>query len=378
MTTRMDRRRFIAGIGAMGAATLIGGCTPPANWVRAAAPAQPMPAYYPADYSRLIEASRTERRVVVYSNMDTFNWQPIVGGFRKHYPWVEDIVTTNLSSPQVFQRYNAERAAGQPQASFMVSGAPRNWLNFANSGQALDYVSPELPKLPEYARGRGGVYAFSTDAMIMIYNKLLLTDHERPRSIHELIRLVSSDPARFKNRLTTNSASSSFGQPIQYAYFQSKQRNWHDFDALLPCTRPEEQNGSMLDKVSSGEYLVGYFVSGPVVLPQLAQLDKVVGWNLISDGTPLFLRGMAIPANAPHPNTATLMLDYILSAEGQENVAGGGFTAYRSGVVAADGLPTYDSILAEIGKDNVVMIGYDQDSQAEQDEFTRGWEARLD
>jgi iron(III) transport system substrate-binding protein len=133
----------------------------------------------------------------------------------------------------------------------------------------------------------------------------------------------------------------------------------------------------MLDKLASGEYLIGYFVSGPVILPQMAQLDKVVGWSLISDATPLFLRGMAIPAKSPHPNTGKLMLDYILSAEGQANIAGGGFTPYRAGVTAPAGRPTYESVLADVGRDNVVVIGYDLGSEAEQDRFTKDWEGRL-
>lgn len=383
MNARVGRRRFLAGMAVGGGALLSGGgalltgCSVPTDAVSEAVPAQPRPAYYPADYDRIVDASKSERRLVIYSNMDTFNWQPVVDGFVKHYPWVEDILTTNLGSSQVFQRYNAEAAAGQPQASFLVSGAPQNWLDFTNAGKALDYLSPELPNLPEFARPRPGLYTFSSDAIIMMYNKILLAPEERPRGLADLGRLVASDPDRFKYRLTTYSAGISFGLAIQYAYFRARQQNWSTFDALLPYTRPEDSSGPMLDKLASGEYLIGYFASGPVVLPQMAQLGKVVGWNLISDATPLFLRGMAIPAKSPHPNTGKLMLDYILSAEGQANIAGGGFTPYRAGVTAPAGRPTYQSVLADVGRDNVVVIGYDLGTQAEQDRFTKDWEGRL-
>ncbi|WP_051581645.1 ABC transporter substrate-binding protein [Pseudonocardia acaciae] len=374
MTAGVGRRHFLTG---MAAGALLAGCAPPSDSVNEAVPPLPRPPYYPADYDRIVDASKAERRLVIYSNMDAFNWRPVIDGFRTHYPWVEDILTTNLGSSQVFQRHNAEDAAGRPQASFLVSGSPQNWLDFANAGQALDYVSPELGQLPGFARTRPGLYTFSSDAIIMTYNKVLLRPEERPRGLADLITLVRSNPDRFRHRITTYSAGISFGLAIQYSYFLARNRNWSAFDALLPYTRAENSSGPMLDKISSGEYLIGYFASGPVILPQMTQYNKVVGWNLISDATPLFLRGMAIPAKSPHPNTGKLMLDYILSAEGQANIAGGGFTPYRSGVHAPAGRPTYDSVVSDVGKDNVVLIGYDLGPEAEQDRFAKDWEARL-
>src|SRR5690606_32307562 len=108
------------------------------------------------------------------------------------------------------------------------------------------------------------------------------------------------------------------------------------------------------DKIASGEYLMGYFMSSTIVFPNQAQLDKVVGWNYIKDATPLFLRGMGVPKNAPQPNAGKLMLDYILSHEGQVNVGRGGFTPYRDDVTAAETPVTYKGVLDEVGEDNIV------------------------
>jgi len=70
------------------------------------------------------------------------------------------------------------------------------------------------------------------------------------------------------------------------------------------------------------------------------------------------------------------MLDYILSAEGQANIAAAGSPVPRRGHRAA-GRPTYQSVLADVGRDNVVVIGYDLGTEAEQDRFTKDWEGRL-
>jgi len=370
----------VAGL-ALGGGPLVAACQPPEGAVGEAVPMQPRPSYYPDSYDRMVAASKKERSLTIYSNMDTYNWKPIIDGFQKHYPWIEEITSTNLGSSQVFQRHNAEEAAGDPKASFLVSGSPQNWLDFVKHGQVLDYTSPELPKLPGFARPRPGLYTFSSDAIVMVYNKILLDSDERPSSMAGLVRLVRSDPERFKHKVTTYSAGMSFGQAIHHTYYRERQKQrkdpWAIYDALLPYTRAEESSGPMLDKIASGEYLIGFFASSTIVFPQMAQLGDVVTWKFVSDGTPLFLRGMGIPAKSPHKNTAKLMLDYILSHEGQTNVGNGGFTPYRADVRATPEHPTYRSIMNRVGKKNVMLIGYDVGSPDEQDRFVAQWESRL-
>lgn len=44
------------------------------------------PDYYPDDYGDIIEASRDEDNLLVYSNMAEYNWTPIIEGFQELYP----------------------------------------------------------------------------------------------------------------------------------------------------------------------------------------------------------------------------------------------------------------------------------------------------
>ncbi len=39
------------------------------------------PDYYPADYQKLIDGSKTESGVLVYSNTTLANWKPILAAF---------------------------------------------------------------------------------------------------------------------------------------------------------------------------------------------------------------------------------------------------------------------------------------------------------
>ncbi|SDS08939.1 ABC transporter substrate-binding protein [Microlunatus soli] len=385
MTAPMMSRRALLRSGTAAAGLLTGGallgCEPPQGAVGEAVPPLPRPDYYPADYDRIVDGSRGEGRLTIYSNMDTFNWKPIVDGFQQHYPWITDVATTNLGSSQVFQRQLAEEAAGQQKAGLLVSGSPQNWLDLTAAKKVADYHSPELDHLPSFARPRPGLYTFSADVMIMVYNKLLLGPAERPDSISGLIRLVRREPDRFRHKLTTYAAGLSFGLAIHDSYYRTRRRRgedgWAPYDALLPYTRAEESSGPMLDKLASGEYLIAFFLSSTVLFPQRAQLDRVVTWKFARDATPLFQRGMGIPASSPTPNSGRLMLDYVLSREGQQNVAQGGFTPYRDDVPASAAHPSFASIRQQVGSDDLVMIGYDFGSQQEQDDFVEQWERRL-
>ncbi|MQA77274.1 MAG: hypothetical protein GEV10_02125 [Streptosporangiales bacterium] len=374
-------RGGVAAAFALGGIATAGACAPPEGAVGPPARKEPRPGYYPADYDRIVEASKKERELTIYSNMDSYNWQPVIEGFQRHYPWIEKISSTNLGSGEVFQRYYAESSRGNTRTSLMVSGAPQNWSDMSRDKRVADYRSPELSRLPDFGRPLRGVYTFSADVIVLAYNKILMEASERPSSLAEIVELTEREPDRFRHMITTYTTNASFGLAIHRAYNLWLQRGgkdpWETYDALLPFTRAEESSGPMLDKIASGEYLLGYFMSSTIVFPQQVQVGKAVGWSYIRDASPLFLRGMGVPARCPHPNTGRLMLDYILSHEGQVNVGRGGFTPYREDVTTKETPHTYTSITEEVGADNIVLIGYDQGTEKEQEAFSEEWVKRL-
>src|SRR3546814_19034514 len=84
----------------------------------------------------------------------------------------------------------------------------------------------------------------------------------------------------------------------------------------------------------SGQYAAAYLTSSgnprrAVATEAGAQL---LDYNFIGDGTPIWLRGIAIPQESSSPNAAKLLMDCILSAEGQKAVADGAYPSYRPDV----------------------------------------------
>ncbi|WP_455854048.1 extracellular solute-binding protein [Ensifer canadensis] len=109
-----------------------------------------LPEYYPADYGQIVEASRKEAGLVVYSNMADNNWQPVIKGFNELYPWIK-IETLDLGSGTVHTRWEAEAGSGARTADILVSGANDRWARYGSEGRMLDYASPETERLPGFA-----------------------------------------------------------------------------------------------------------------------------------------------------------------------------------------------------------------------------------
>ena len=69
-------------------------------------------------------------------------------------------------------------------------------------------------------------------------------------------------------------------------------------------------------------------------------------------------RGIGIAADAPHPATSKLFIDFLMSEEGQYAVAEGGLSSYREGI-EGEGLHTYQEVIEEVGEDKTIFVNYE-------------------
>lgn len=370
-TTRLKTtRRAAIGLG-LAAAT-----------VPATARAQSWPSYYPADYGQIVEASKKENALLVYSVLAQYNWAPVIAGFNKLYPWIK-ISTLDLGGEEVFQRYYADRASGSQTGGMMLSTSVETWMDFAKRGNLVPYRSPETDKLPAWSVPVPGMYTVSADPLVMCYNKLLLPEGKRPRGLKHLAELVKSDPALFRNAVTTYDPLTGTAARDLYLIYQKKFGNqvWDWMDAVGPMLRPEGSAGPMLQKLAAGEYKVAFFASAVVVFPRSkdAAMSRVMEWKFMEDGQPLWIRPVGIPKDGSTPNAARLMLDYIVSHEGQAGFGKGGLTTYRPGVKQEEVANyTLETITTAVGgEQNLMVIGFDPNLRSEAEAFPARWKQAL-
>ncbi|WP_337960011.1 ABC transporter substrate-binding protein [Nonomuraea angiospora] len=209
----------------------------------------------------------------------------------------------------------------------------------------------------------------------MAYNTSLLP--EKPTGLKSLAAILAKDPAQYKNKITTRDVSGAFGFTVSHAFAEARPDSWTSLQSVLPLARPETSSGTQLEKITSGEYVAGFFVSAAPAYPVVDKSGGLLAISFLDDGTVVLPRGVGIAAKAPHPATSKLFMDFVLSQEGQRAVAEGGLTSYRDGVATGDGLHTYQELVQAVGQANIILAKYAKVPDAEVKSFTGKWNGLL-
>ena len=292
------------------AAALAAACIP--------ALAQTVPAGYPADYAQVLAAAKKEGKVVVYSALDTKAAQPLIKDFNAAYPDIK-VEYNDMNSTEMYNRFIAESAAGQGSADVMWSSAMDLQVKLVDEGHALTYKSPEAAKLPQWAVYKDQAYGTTYEPAVFIYNKRLVTGDQIPQDHASFAKIINSNVDKFKGKVTTYDIEKSgvgFMFVVQDTkYFPGMKDLEHGFGAT--SYKVYASTGNMLEKVSSGEHLLGYNVLGSYALVR-AKKDPSLGVVLPKDYTLVLSRVLFIGKQAKNPNAAKVFTDYVLSQRGQK------------------------------------------------------------
>lgn len=340
--------------------------------------AQDIPSGYPTDYADLLAKASEEGRVLIYSNMGDDNWTPVLDAFRAAHPEIT-VENLEMGPAEVFSRNRAEVGTGIASADILVAGSIIDWIHASDDSLLADYQSPEKANLPDWSYPLPGLYTFSADPMVTIYNSMLVPEDQRATAMKDYFANVSAYPQTFAGKIGTYDGRYAFGASINYAFIRSHgDEAWSWMESAGPSIKPGGGAGGMIEKSLTGELTSAYFVSGPSLFPKLKDgVENIIAWNFPSDGTPIFLRGMGISAKATHPAAAQVFLDFLLSEPGQQAIAEGGLTPYRPGVqVEGDLRFSLDEVYAAIGgEENSILIDYDRQMVADEAEFIARWGA---
>lgn len=344
---------------------LLTACATPAA-VPTSAPAAPTaaptkaPAAAGGDYAAIVEASKKENALLIYSIMGANNWKPVIEGFGKKYSWIK-VENVELSSNEVFPRYYSESTSKAKTADMIATSSPDLWMQAIDKGEVVNYKSIEDANVPDWSKLAPGIYTVSSDPMIFLWNKQAVPTP--PKSMDELAAMIEKDPAKYQGKITTYDAeTNATGFAANWFWMKKKgEGGWKVLESIAKA-KPKLGSGAgaMVDDTLSGAISIGYFVSGINAYPKYPAAEPVMGNAMIADYTPLIVRGMGVMKAAANPNSAKLMLDYILSQEGQLAFAEGGLTAYRPDV--ADKAKLHLSKLAAaIGEKNLAPFYFDKD-----------------
>jgi iron(III) transport system substrate-binding protein len=282
----------------------------------------------------LVAGSKREKGLLIYSNALLTQTQHVTQAFEKQYPWIH-VTATDDEDPVVFSKYAAEHGTGTRTADILIASAPGLWVGAVAHGFLQPYTPTGISDFPAFVNQGKGLYIFSADPAITIYNKLLLKGQPPPATVAQ----IAQDGIAGKYKVATYTINNNFGYTAFYAYVH--QKGWAALDALGKTAKTPGDGDVLGQDVAQGGFRVGVFESGLVrgVIQSNPKDAKILGWEYTRDFTPLIPRGIGITAGASSPDSAKLFLNFVYSNTGQQALCDAGFEADSNTFTPSNGCP---------------------------------------
>jgi len=262
---------------------------------------------YAAD-SNVVERARAEGEVVLYTAWGFDTLQLLQKSFAKKYPFIK-LNSLRMRSERLLSRTIAEHKQRVFSAD-VFSGSQLAMLNHKRAGHLQKYLSPEQTAFAKEFKDADGFWtSFYVDTRVLAYNPRLLPRDQLPKTYDDLLL------PRWKGMLGMDES--------EYIMFGSLLEIMGREKGLAYMKRLAQQdlnlrNGHSLltQLLVAGEfplYIDGFGSNIEQTKAQGAPIDWVPLEPVIVSLYPV---GLAV--NAPHPNAARLLVDFLLSKEGQE------------------------------------------------------------
>jgi iron(III) transport system substrate-binding protein len=327
-----------------------------AGSARAAAGADILTYRGPDREERIIAGAKKEGEVVIYTGLVVnVALRPLSEAFMAKYPFVK-MTYWRAASEDIAVKVSAEIRANRPIAD-VIEGTGMSEPALAQ-GIIQPFYSPMMAALPSSLLDSAGLTAPSRlSYFALAYNTNLVPADQVPRSYEALL-----DPmwkGKMAWRIETDSGTPLFITNLRVAWGEDRAMEY--FKKLAGQKIVNFGSGSartLLDRVIAGEY--------PMALNMFAHFPEVSA----AKGAPVQAKlldpvastasTISVPKNIRHPNAAMLLIDYILSKEGQGVLAKAGVFPARSDTPPSDILAPADPHIAKVPVDFLTSDTIDQ------------------
>jgi iron(III) transport system substrate-binding protein len=280
-----------------------------------------VPAGYPATYAKTIEAARKEGKLVIYSTTDTKLAGSLVKDFKALYPDIQ-VEYNDMNSTEMYSRFVSEMAAGGASADLLWNSSMDLQMKLVSEGYAMAYKSPEAAAVPAWANYQNMAFGTTFEPSVIVYNKRLVPAGDVPASHAALLQLLTAKADKYKDKVTTyDIEKSGVGYLLTTHDALENKQFWELAQAFGKAgVRVQSSNGTIMERISSGEQLIGYNILGSYAHARAKQ-DPSLGYVVPADYVLVLSRVASISKAARNPNAARLWLDYMLSKRGQTLIA---------------------------------------------------------
>ena len=288
----------------------------------------------------LLDGAKKEGEVVLYSGIIVNQaLRPIADAFSKKYPFLK-LTYVRADSEEIVPKLQAEEHAGKVIADLVeATGAGEEAIG---AGLVQPFTSPVLKEYPEkYHDPRNLWMPTRLSYFGIAYNTKLVPKDTLPKTYEELL-----DP-KWRGKIVwpvgATSSANLFLTNLRIAWGEDKAMDY--FKKLAQQKLINFGSGTartLVDRVLAGEYPMALAIYAHHPLISKAKGAPVD--TLLLDPVASAAGGMVVPKNLRHPYATMLLVDFLLSKEGQGILAKAEYFPARPDVPA---LPTLAPIVPQ-------------------------------
>jgi len=262
---------------------------------------------------RLEAASRREGKVVFYSGMiENQALRPIADAFRKKYPFIA-VEIWRGDSRALVQKALTERRAGRVNGDVLESTGGAAAL--IKAGASAPFHSPAMADYPAKYLDPNGFWAASRlDYFGLAYNTREVSAADAPKTYDDLLAPKWSGAIAWR-------ADSEVGAPLFIAGIlrsmgRERGEAWLKKLASQRIVNYAGSARALVDRVGAGEYKIAVEIYAHH--PLISKAKGAPLETVMLEPVPSAVSTIQLAKDAPHPNAAMLLIDFVLSREGQE------------------------------------------------------------
>jgi len=290
----------------------------------------------PASDHTVIEAAKKEGGdIEAYVTLRTDTARRIWDLFEAKYPFLR-VKQYKADSEKMLQRLLTEYRAKKYLVDFLNFGGGFQTQVLIEQGIAGSYISPETKYFAPAFKDKNGLWTtLYYNPMTIVYNTKLIPANERPKDWADLLN------PRLKGKMAMEQEQVTWYAGIMKRFGEEKAK--HYFQALSKQEFRIEASGRGNALLAAGEFAA--YVGRGHVAEMFKKKGAPVEW--IKNPDPLVVQPATIQMAkyAPHPNSAKLLIDFMLSETVADVLAKENRLPGRSNVSGLD--PAFKEINAD-------------------------------
>jgi iron(III) transport system substrate-binding protein len=259
----------------------------------------------------MVAAAAKEGKVVWYTSVDVKVAEAVAKAFRAEYPNIE-IDVERSGSERVLQRINQEYQSAIRNVDVVNSSDASHFIFWKQQKWLAAHTPPDVQRFPAQFKDPEGYFAtWRATLSVMGYNTKLVDAKDAPTGYMDLL-----DP-KWKGKLVKSHPGYS-GTSLTGTYAIIKLLGWDYLEKLSKQGVQQLQSTTATPKsIASGERAV--MVDGNEY-NMFIEIDAKSPVKIIypKEGTPFVTSPSAIFAEAPHPNAARVLENFLFTAKTQQ------------------------------------------------------------